>query len=121
LAKSPYGIKVDPERIKALVDLPIPLDAGKLMHFIHATNWIRQNLVNYAQIMKPLQDRLNVALGNGKRTSRRAQRIILTATKEYVNEFELAKEMLQHVIIHAHPRPDNTFRKFMTPFHIYRN
>jgi RNase H-like domain found in reverse transcriptase/Reverse transcriptase (RNA-dependent DNA polymerase)/Integrase core domain/Integrase zinc binding domain/gag-polyprotein putative aspartyl protease len=109
---TPHGIAVDPGRIAALVNIPVPETADQLMMFINASNWIRAHIVNYATGIEPLRRRLEQALQGGKRTKRRAKNVSLEVTPEYRTEFALAIEMIKVTVTRSYPRDDWDFLVF---------
>ncbi|KAJ8575615.1 hypothetical protein ON010_g3595 [Phytophthora cinnamomi] len=56
------GIRHDPKRIEGLTAMPQPRKVGQLPQFICATNWMRDSLIDYARVVQPLQQCLDVAL-----------------------------------------------------------
>ena len=44
------GVRHDPQRLKALIDMPIPETAGELQQFLCASNWLRDSLIDYARV-----------------------------------------------------------------------
>ena len=108
---TPEGIKVDPMRIEALVNMPVPTNAAQLMQFVNASNWIRTSIINYSTIFEPLYIRLNTALGNGKRTKNRATRIpmLLSDDEAFITAFQQAKMAIANSICLAHPNMGYTF------------
>ncbi|MEN9639683.1 MAG: hypothetical protein RLZZ262_1552, partial [Bacteroidota bacterium] len=105
---TPEGVLVDPERTKALREMPIPTRANELMKFLNASNWIRGHFMEYAATMEPLQTRLTNVL-SGKRSKRSARNKILEITPEYCREFEQAKQMLEKHTIRCHPKKNWDF------------
>lgn len=88
------GIRHDPSRLKAIQALPAPRTAADLMHFICATNWLRDSIVDYARVIAPLQDKLTKLLPPSKKTKRYAASIQLDWNPEDQLQFET---VLQHV------------------------
>uniref|UniRef100_H3H5Q5 Reverse transcriptase domain-containing protein n=1 Tax=Phytophthora ramorum TaxID=164328 RepID=H3H5Q5_PHYRM len=66
------GVGHDPDRIQALQKIPPPANAAELQQFVCATNWMREGLVDYARVVKPLQERLDESLRGTKRSKRAA-------------------------------------------------
>ncbi|OWY93828.1 hypothetical protein PHMEG_00036624, partial [Phytophthora megakarya] len=74
------GIKHDPERTRALKEMPNPKTTGELQQFLCAMNWMRETLVDYA---RPLQDAFGNAMTSvSKRTKRVAADIAIGLTTE---------------------------------------
>eukprot|EP00253_Pinus_taeda_P004886 PITA_04886 len=54
IAKS--GIKVDPERVKAITQIPFPLNKKAMQFFLGKIMFLYKFISNYAQIVKPMQE-----------------------------------------------------------------
>ena len=103
------GVSHDPERIEALQDLPYPTNAGELQQFLCATNWMRESIVDYARLVRPLQDVLDAALATSrKRTKRAATRLPIDLTSSDKDVYDKIKERLSHVATLAFPREEAT-------------
>ena len=48
-------MKIDPERVKAIKDVPLPINVKSLQSFNGQINFIRRFIANLAELMKPLQ------------------------------------------------------------------
>ncbi|KAE8909796.1 hypothetical protein PF003_g6179 [Phytophthora fragariae] len=72
------GIRQDPERLSALVSLPLPQTAADLQRFLCACNWIRDSIVDFARVFEPMQSKLNGALVNRSRKKYSARAVALT-------------------------------------------
>ncbi|CEP03613.1 hypothetical protein PBRA_009498 [Plasmodiophora brassicae] len=55
------GVQHDPKRIEALTSMPRPKTAKDLQQFLWAANWMRTHVPGYASIVRPLQERLDIA------------------------------------------------------------
>ena len=97
------GVKVDPLRQKALLEIPLPTTAAELMQLINATNWIRVHLTDFAERVAPLQDWLNGLFGKGKRTSKRAKHIKLDWTDELKVVYQQLKQTIANATMQSHP------------------
>eukprot|EP00644_Phytophthora_capsici_P015295 jgi/Phyca11/83993/gw1.24.649.1 len=106
------GVRHDPERIAALRAMPLPSTAGDLQQFLCACNWMRDSLIAYAGNVKALQTRLDLTLGNGKRTKRVAARLPVSFTEEETTAFGKVKECLADAAMLAHPSPDGVLSVF---------
>ncbi len=51
---SKSGVKHDPDRITALMELPEPMTAKELQQFVCAVNWMRLSFPAYNSIVTPL-------------------------------------------------------------------
>ncbi len=106
------GVRHDPQRLKALIDMPIPETAGELQQFLCASNWLRDSLIDYARVFKPLQDKLDEALQGGKRNKKTASGIKLTFSDELIECYKQAKEVLATSATLSHPTDDGTMCLF---------
>ena len=52
---SKKGISIDPERIKAIEQIPLPHNKKGMQSFMGTINFIRRFVPDFAQIVKPLQ------------------------------------------------------------------
>ncbi|KAE9061084.1 hypothetical protein PF005_g26338 [Phytophthora fragariae] len=66
---------------------------------------MRDSLVSYAGHVQTLQKRLDVTLGNGKRTKRAANKLPVTFTDAAKAAFEQVKDCLASAAMLAHPSP----------------
>eukprot|EP00644_Phytophthora_capsici_P011253 jgi/Phyca11/110392/e_gw1.18.776.1 len=98
------GVRHDPERVRALQNLPYPTTAGELQQFLCATNWMRESLIDYARKTRPLQDVLDRALANAaKRTKRVAAGIAVNLTAEQQSAFDKLKVLLEQSVTLSFP------------------
>ncbi|POM63297.1 hypothetical protein PHPALM_27403, partial [Phytophthora palmivora] len=88
------GISHDPERINTLRAMPYPTTAGQLQQFVCAANWMRQSIVDYARAVEPLQQHLDNAVRNGKRTKRAAAGISIELSQEEKATYDRVKDLL---------------------------
>ncbi|OWZ13400.1 hypothetical protein PHMEG_00013278 [Phytophthora megakarya] len=107
------SIRHDPKRIEGLTAMPPPCTAGQLQQFICATNWMRDSLIDYARVVHPLQQCLDVALNGKRKTKRVASGIVVKLNEEEVNSFNQVKTLLQKSAQLAHPRDGATFCLFV--------
>ncbi|KAK1930096.1 Transposon Tf2-9 polyprotein [Phytophthora citrophthora] len=101
-----HGIGHDPERIRALREIPTPATAAELQQFLCASTWMRAGLVDYARVARPLQERLDAALAGTRKTKRAAAGIRIELTTEEEQAFEAVKELLSNSATLAYPDPD---------------
>ena len=47
------GIKIDPERVKAILKISIPRNKKEIQSFIGKINFLRWFIPNFAEIVKP--------------------------------------------------------------------
>ena len=52
---SKNGISIDPERIKAIEQIPLPHNKKGMQSFMGTINFVRRFVLDFAQIVKPLQ------------------------------------------------------------------
>ena len=114
---SEEGIKPDPSKVQALVDMPSPRTAADLMQFLCAMNWMRTSLVNYTRTIFPLQELLEQALKlTKKRTKKEAAKIDLHIhgwwNSEMETTFLACKQMLINAVTLVHPDPEKEFCLF---------
>jgi hypothetical protein len=55
---SPEGIKIDPERVKAIQKIYIPRNKKSIQSFICKINFLRRFIPNFAEIIKIITDML---------------------------------------------------------------
>ncbi|GMF48756.1 unnamed protein product [Phytophthora fragariaefolia] len=88
------GVSHDPDRIDTLCVMPYPTTAGQLQQFLCASNWMRESIVDYARTVDPLQQRLDAALSNGKRTKRVASGISIELSDMEKAAYDQTKRLL---------------------------
>ncbi|ETK97411.1 hypothetical protein L915_00033 [Phytophthora nicotianae] len=103
------GVGHDPKRIEALQNMPVPTTAEELQQFLWSSNWMRSGLVDYARLVRPLQERLGIALAGTKKTKRAAAGIKLDLTIDEVASFESVKELLGNSAMLTFPDPTKQF------------
>jgi hypothetical protein len=73
------GVAHDPDRIRALSEMPDPVTAQDLQQFLCAANWMRASILTYNVIVRPLMDLLEKAYAEaGGRTKQKVARITLS-------------------------------------------
>ncbi|KAH9182886.1 hypothetical protein AeNC1_015138, partial [Aphanomyces euteiches] len=72
---SKSGVRHDPGRIQALMELPEPQRANELQQFVCALNWMRMSIPGYNKIVAPLMDCLEraYAAADGRTKSKMAR------------------------------------------------
>lgn len=55
---SPEGIKIDPERVKAIQQIDIPRNKKSIQSFIGKINFLRRFMPNFVEIIKYITDML---------------------------------------------------------------
>ena len=53
---SDKGIQADPEKLKAIVNIPIPKNVSELQSFLGVVGYYRKFVKDFAKISKPLYD-----------------------------------------------------------------
>lgn len=72
------GVKLEPTRLKALLDMPPPRMGDHLQEFVCAANWVRASMHQFTTIVSPLAKLLeNVYQKVGRRPNKRVSRIKL--------------------------------------------
>ena len=100
------GVRHKPERLEAMKSFAKPTDAGQLLSFTAALNWMRPHLMEYSPRTQPLYTLLEVALkGKKKRNKATASKIPLAGlwTKEHDDAWEAIVDMLSASVTLAHP------------------
>ena len=96
---SAKGVEPDPKRLAALAAVPTPTTAKELMQFLAASNWIRDSIPRFSEIIAPLQTLLNSALqGKGHKASAAAGVRLATHgwSDEHVKAFAALKEAIKN-------------------------
>jgi hypothetical protein len=113
---SAAGIAHDPARLSVLAEMATPTTAADLQQFLCAMNWLRTSLPNYATVVAPLHDILEVALKRTSTRTRKAAKSILLSTCEWTAEhdrcYSACKEMLMNAVRLAHPDPQQVLCLF---------
>ena len=52
------GYVFEPASYNTLLKMPVPTDGAQLQQFVSCTNWMRQSLPRYVQVIQPLRDML---------------------------------------------------------------
>ena len=61
---SEAGCGINAEYLRALQEIPEPLNAATLRQFLASCNWVRDSIPNYAVVVSPLQELLKIVLGD---------------------------------------------------------
>ena len=99
------GVRHDPYRIKGLNDVKEPQNAGDLMSFLCALNWMRMHIPDLAKLQQPLRSKLEVLLKGKKRTKARAFKIPIVFNYDERKAWQAIKHALKHTVALAHPDP----------------
>ena len=101
------GVSHDAGRIAALQGLPYPTTAAELQQFLCSTNWMRDSLLDYARLARPLQEVLDAALESApRRTKRVAAGIPVVLSDEERKAFDSMKSSLSNSATLSFPHPD---------------
>ncbi len=113
---SGQGIRHDPERVSGLANAPRPQNAGELLQFLAAVNWMRTSIPDYAKTTAPLYDMKEDAMkGFQRRTKRAASKAVFKEedwTEERKRSFTSICTALQNAATLAHPDEKKTFHLF---------
>jgi hypothetical protein len=52
------GVRIDPERVKGIMEIPLPASKKSIQSFFGRINFVRQFIPNFAEIVKPISDML---------------------------------------------------------------
>lgn len=94
---TPNGIKPNPDKIKAILDFPIPRTPKELKSFLGLLGYYRKFIQNFAQLTKPMTSRL-----------KKDNKIDIN-NSEYKNCFELCKHLLTNNPILQYPNFEEPF------------
>ena len=109
---SANGIEQDPERIKSLVELNPPTNAGELQQYLCAMNWMRNHIPDFARLCKPLRKILERASKGTSRKSKILRRIPVTFNAEELDQFKRLNDSVAKAVMLAHPSPEADFFLF---------
>ena len=113
---SAEGVCIDPERLRALEEVPIPTDAGALMQFLAAANWVRSYVPEYSKLSGRLTAFLNKAIVKCKRkTKRQAANVALVDHgwgREQEQWFLDLRRGVAEAVKLSHPKADYEFHLF---------
>lgn len=101
------GVTHDSGRIEALQNMPYPTNAGELQQFICSTNWMRDSIVDYARLARPLQDTLDRTMAQvSRRTKRVASGLPVALTVQERAAYDAVKQALANSATLAFPKPE---------------
>ena len=55
---SMYGIKIDPDRVKSILNVEIPINKREIQSFIGQVNFLRRFIPSFAQILRNVTNML---------------------------------------------------------------
>ena len=99
------GIFNTEKRIKTLTEIPYPTDLGQLQQFVCSLNWIRNSLIDYARISKPLYD-LRQKNGKGSLKKKLLSNIKVQLNDEEKKAFDECKALVAAAVKLHHPDDD---------------
>lgn len=92
---SDEGMQMDDERVRTLLELPVPQDAGKLSEFLNCVNWSRDFIPSYSNVSSPLYKMINDAQKTADNKKKAAlSKIKLTWTEDQIQSFIKVKQIL---------------------------
>ena len=95
------GVRTDPARIAALVDMGRPETVADVMHFVHALGWCSDKIINFAAIIFLLRTFVREALAGAKRKTKNAAKRIKISDTNYGAEHEAAMEMARDALVNS--------------------
>ncbi|GMF25827.1 unnamed protein product [Phytophthora fragariaefolia] len=101
------GISHDPARLHALATLPLPSTGADLQQFLCAAGWLRDTLLDYARVARPLHDKLESVLATVGRTRRMAAGVVLNWADDERAAFEALKSLITSSQPLAFPSADS--------------
>ncbi|OQR83686.1 hypothetical protein ACHHYP_14408 [Achlya hypogyna] len=111
------GITHCPERLQGLLDLSPPTTAADLQQFLCATNWMRASIPDYAALVAPLGQLLDVAAraAGGSRKKSTLSKVDLSTigwSADHARTFDLVKSALANMVPMSHPQADKAMCVF---------
>ncbi|OWZ11513.1 LOW QUALITY PROTEIN: hypothetical protein PHMEG_00015453 [Phytophthora megakarya] len=87
--------------------MPYPTNAGELQQFLCSTNWMRDSIVAYARLARPLQDAQDQAMPTAsRRTKRVAAGIQVALTEQECEAYDKLRQALADAATLSFPMPD---------------
>jgi hypothetical protein len=74
------GVRFDPRRLQGLREMSLPITRADLQQFLCALNWKRSSLPDFARLIGPLHDLLEIVYhaAQGKRTKTASAKVLLS-------------------------------------------
>lgn len=107
---SKEGVRYDPSRLEALMNMSIPNTGADLQQFICATNWMRTSIPNYATAIHPLHELMeSIYKSTGKRTKRSVSKTSLSGLwgENHDRAFAQIKKQIAHSTTLGLPKPNH--------------
>ncbi|OWZ02163.1 Retrotransposon protein, Ty3-gypsy subclass [Phytophthora megakarya] len=89
------GVRSDLERVDALPTLPVPSTEAELQYFVCARNWHDDSLPDYAGVVAPLQERLDVERKRLGRHNKNALAVAAELTETEVTSYNDVTILIQ--------------------------
>lgn len=110
------GVKYDPRKLNALLELREPKCAADLQQFLCAANWMRSCIPEYAKLTEPLHELLERAYKAANKRTKRAIRKLdlhdLGWEVEHSNAFRNMKCAIEQAVTLSPPDPAKAFCVF---------
>ena len=107
---SEAGSGINAEYLRAIQEIPEPLNAATLRQFLASCNWVRDSIPNYAVIVFTLQDLLKAVLAEcSRKTTRVASKKCLGDkwTEVEAAAFKNIKVAVERAVKLAHLKEEN--------------
>ena len=106
------GTHQDPDRIKALLNMPPPKNAADLQQYLCALNWMRHYIPDFARHSKPLRKVLERHAAGTNRKTRTLKAIQLELDSESMQNFNRLNQAVAEAVTLAHPKSHAEFFLF---------
>lgn len=106
---SATGVRHDPRKLEAMLNMKNPTTGAELQQLLCATNWMRTSIPSYSELIAPLHDLLEKAYtAVGSRTRKAVRRYNLRSSwgPNHDQAFAKVKKQLAASTELAHPNPD---------------
>ena len=104
------GVRLDPSRLEALLNMPPPSTGDALHQFLCAANWMRSCIPQFTTVTAPLAQLLEKVYKHaGKRTKRAVAKVLLESvacSDVHLRAFDSTKSALANAVRLSHPHPD---------------
>ena len=109
---SSEGVQHDPNRVKALLEMPPPTNAAELQQYLSALNWMRSHMPDFARVSKPLRQLLEKAAIGVKKKASVLKRVPLKMSDKDLENFGRLNQLVAETVMLAHPLPGADFCLF---------
>ena len=100
------GVRQDPSRIQALIDLNPPTLCSELLQFLCSINWFRLALPDYSRLSQPLYDLCQRLMHGKGRTKKIASSIPVSFTDKELECYNDLKALVAHNALLNHLDPN---------------